>query len=371
MSNRVLSSKQVGRLIVGYTVGAAILSLPNVAVRVFGVSAWWALIIIGLIFSAGAWLTARLVRKFPDETLVEFAPKLVGSPLAWLFNLIIVSMFLGIVPIEVRAMVEITNISILPYAPAWFISGSFLLAVVYGVVKGLDTFTQVNEILIGIALIIGAGVVILGWQNFDSIHLYPLFHAGEFSIQPWLLAGASFPFFGFPIIYYLAPFLKDTEKIAESTIRSTLVVTILFSFFTLTVLGVFGDKETMSQGWPALELAKSINLPGVFIERMDLVLIMAWIPAIYTTATASFFFGVVGLLRLFKLKRASPIIWGLAVVFYWVSGQLTNYFQWIRWSNYLAIVGLFISFILPILLWLAYLMRPNANKAKPEGGRAR
>ncbi|HOQ23984.1 MAG TPA: endospore germination permease [Bacillota bacterium] len=373
MSRRVLSAKQVGRLVVGHTVGAAILTLPNVAVRAFGSSAWWVLFVLGLFFTVGAWFTAVLVRRFPEETLVEFAPKLLGRPLGFILNLLLILMLLSIVPIEVRAMLEITNISILPLGPAWFISGIFLLAVAYGVSKGLDTFAQVNEILIGLALIIGATVVVLGWQNFDSIHLYPLFHPKDFRWQPMLLIGPSMAFFGYPIIYYLAPFLKDPDRLVGSATRSMFFITLLFSFFTLTIQGVFGDKETLNQSWPALELAKSIHLPGIFIERMDLVLILAWIPAIYTTASASMFFGILALVRLFKLRSTSLVIWGLAAIFYWLSGLLTNYFEWTKWSGYLGFLGLFISILLPLVLWLAYLMRPGADQAEPkgEGGTAR
>lgn len=366
MSRETLSEKQVGRLLVGITVGGTILTLPSVAAKAFGTAAWWVLIGFGLVFIIGGWLTARLVEKFPDETLVEFGPRLLGKPLGIVLNLFLILVFFSIVPLVTRLMVEITNIAVLPFGPSWFISGFFLLAVVYGVAKGLDTFVQVNEILVFISIAIGATVVLLGWQNFNKVHLLPLFYVKEFNLKnPSLFLGPALAFFGYPILFYLAPYIRGSGKITGQTVRSLVFVTILYSFFTLTVLGVFGVQETINQGWPALELAKSVNMPGIFLERLDLVLILSWIPALYTTAAASFFFGVLGLVRTFKLQKyASWFIWSLAIIFFFASGRLTNYFVWNKVAVYIGLVGMTVSLVYPLLLWFAYLLRPRAAEQR-------
>ena len=359
MNGRVLATKQVGRLVLGYTVGGTILALPTVTTRAFGTSAWWLLLIYGLVFTLGGWLTARLATKFPDETFIEFGAKILGTPLSWALNLFLILVFLAVVPLETRLMVEIATIAVLPHAPSWFISGFFLLVVTYSIVKGLDTFAQVNEFLIIASILIGAAVVILGWQNADLIHMLPLVNLRDFRLQPDLILVPSFAFFGYPILLYLAPFLKDPKKMTVYTVRTLVFISLLFGFFTFTVLSVFGAKETLNQGWPALELAKSINIPGIFIERLDLVLILSWIPAIFTTAAVSFFFGVLGIIRLFKLKNASAVIWTLSIVFFFASGRLTNFFMWNRFSIYLSYAGIILSLGLPLFLWVAYLIRPN------------
>jgi spore germination protein len=368
MNGRVLATKQVGRLLLGYTVGGTILALPTVTTAAFGTSAWWMLLIYGLVFTLGGWLTARLASKFPEETLVEFGAKILGNPLNWLINLFLIAMFLAVVPMETRLMVEIATIAVLPNAPSWFISGFFLLVVTYSIVKGLDTFAQINEILIIASVLIGAAVVILGWQNADLTHLLPLFYLKDFKLQPDLLLTTSFAFFGYPILLYLAPFLKEPRRMTAYTIRTLIFIAILFAFFTFTVLSVFGAKETLNQGWPALELAKSINIPGIFIERLDLVLILSWIPAIFTTAACSFYFGVLGIVRLFKIKNASAIIWTLAIVFFFASGSLTNFFMWNRITTYLSYAAIVISLGIPFFLWIAYLIRPNSKTRNGRGG---
>lgn len=359
MNNQAeISNKQVSRLLLGYTMGVSLLIMPSGMAKSFGESAWIFTIVYGLIFTVGAWLTGRLTEKFPDETLVEFGPKLLGKYISFLLNLGLSLYFLALVTYQTRAMVELVNIAIIPFGPGWFIAGLFLLAVMYGVVKGLTTFVQLNELLIGLALAIGMLVVALGWQNFKVIHLFPVFDIDRINLDnPMRLMALASSFIGYPILLYLTPFIKKPQGITGRAIRTLLFITVIYSFLNLTVIGVFGSMETMNQGWPVLELAKSVNLSGLLLERLDLVLLLAWIPAVYTSTIGSMFFGIEGISRLFKIRWKSPIIGALTIVLFLITNSITNYFHWIRIGNYLAIIGIFFSLAMPVLLWLAYLMR--------------
>lgn len=359
MNNKpFISNKQVSRLLLGYTLGASLLIMPSKMAQSFGESAWLFVIGYGLIFTFGAWLTARLAEKYPDDTLVEFGPKLLGKTISFLINLGLSAYFLALVFFQTRAMVELANIAIIPFGPGWFIAGFFLLAVMYGVIKGLDTFVQLNELLIGLALFIGIVVCVLGWQNFKVLHLFPIFNIKQINLKsPMQLAALSSAFIGYPILFFITPFINKPSGITKRAVRTMFFITIIYSFLVLTVIGVFGAKETMNQGWPVLELAKSVNLSGILLERLDLVFLLAWIPAVYTSATVSFFFGVDGMSRLFKIRWRSPLIWILTVLLFITTNLIANYFHWMRIGNYLAITGIFFSLAVPLLLWAAYLFR--------------
>lgn len=368
-NNPFVSNKQVSRLLLGYTLGASLLIMPSGMARSFGESAWFFVIGYGLIFTLGTWLTARLVEKYPDQTIVEFGPKLLGKFLSFLLNLGLSLYFLALVPFQARAMVELTNIAILPFGAGWFVAGFFMLAVLYGVIKGLDTFAQLNELLIGLAILVGMIVTVLGWQNFRLFHLFPIIDVNAINLKsPLQLATLSSAFIGYPILFLVAPFIKKPKGITGRAVRTMLFITLVYSFLVLTVVGVFGAKETMNQGWPVLELAKSVNLPGLLVERLDLVMLLAWIPAVYTSATGSLFFGIEGISRLFKIKWRSPLAWILAVVLFFMTNAITNYFHWVRIGIYLAIAGLFFSLAVPALLWIVYLFRHKEGQAN-DGGR--
>src|SRR5687768_15157025 len=115
-------------MIIGYNIGGGILTLPSLAAGIFGSSGWLLVLTLGLIYTGSAWIAARLAEKFPEETIVEYSPRLLGKLIGLLFNLILIAHLFLVIPIDVRILQELVNISLLPGAPTWFVSGSFLFA---------------------------------------------------------------------------------------------------------------------------------------------------------------------------------------------------------------------------------------------------
>src|SRR5690554_98089 len=178
-----LSSRQIILLILGITIGGGILILPGRCARVLGAGGWLLAPISGVIFIFGAWVTARLGRFFPDETVMEFSRRLLGRPLGILVSLVFILFFFLYVPVEIRILQELVNISILRRAPSWFVTGAFLLVLAYSTNTDFETLTQVNEILIEITIIVGLLVAFLGWRFFDPFHLRPVFSGGEINLS--------------------------------------------------------------------------------------------------------------------------------------------------------------------------------------------
>ena len=133
---------------------------------------------------------------------------------------------------------------------------------------------------------------------------------------------------------------------------------LLYTFLTVTTFGVFGRNEVAGQAWPGLELAKAVNFEVVILERLDMILIISWLSAIFTTCFLSYHFAVAGLSRLFNLRSHSPLAWALAPVIYYLNTILTNYFAWNQWLSYLSVLALFVGVVFPVfLLFVAGLRR--------------
>ena len=301
---RFLSVRQIVLLIIGFSIGGGILALPNSAARAMGSGGWLWVFGIGLVVVINGLITAALVRFFPEDTAFEFSQKLLGRPLGIAFGVLLVLFFLSVIPIETRILQELVNISILPQASTWFVSGLFLVTLAYAVSQGVKSVVYVNELLMEIALVVGFAVTFLAWQHFDPIHLFPLL--GEFRLD---LAhfreelGVAYIYTGFPVVLFFLPYFKSPQKIGKATVIGTAVLTLTYTFFTLTVLGVFGYKEALNLSFPGLELAKSVNLETVILERLDLVLVVAWISAIFTTCLVAYFITVLGVSKLLGIKK--------------------------------------------------------------------
>lgn len=359
---RSLDARQVTLVVLGFGIGGGILTLPSLAAKVFGASGWLIVLVLGLFYTGGAWIAGRLAEKFPEETIIEYSPRLLGKYLGLLFNLIFITSFLLVIPIEIRILQELVNISLLPDAPIWFVSGSFLLAIAYGASRQIDQIAQVNELLIEIAIIVGLFVVLLAMQHFEPLHLLPFF--SKDLIHPDKvneLVGMAFSFASFPVISMVVPYLRNPRQTTPAVVKGNIFITLVYTIFTLIVLGVFGYQETTKLSWVALELAKSINIEAVILERLDLVLIVSWISALYTTALLAGFVVSASVKRMFKLKKHAYVIWALVPLVYYLSTIFTNYFVWTRWSVYVAALFVVISVFFYPLLYLLSLRKGNGH----------
>lgn len=352
-NQRTLSPRQITLLILGFGVGGGILTLPSLAAEVLGASGWLLVLALGFLYTGSAWVVARLAVKFPEETIIEYSPRLLGKWLGLLFNLAFIIQIFLVTPINIRILQELVNISLLPGAPTWFVSGSYLLVLAYGASRQLDQIAQVNELLIEIALMVGFFVVLTTFQQFEPLHLLPVLSRDQINLDKIeQLVGMNFAFGSMQVVSMVVPYIRDPQQTAKATVKAALIITFTYTLFTVVALGVFGYKEAIELSWVGLELAKSVNFQAVILQRLDLILIVSWISALYTTGlTASFLTGT-ALGRLFRTRKATAFIWGLVPVVYYLCTKLENYFVWSRASFYVALLSLVITFIGYPLLYL-------------------
>ena len=360
---RSLSARQVTLLILGYSIGGGILTLPSGAATVFGASGWLVVFLLGLLFIGAAWIIARLAERFPEETIIQYSPRLLGKYIGLLFNLLLIVQFFGVIPINIRILQELVNISLLPGAPTWFVSGLYLLALAYGATREINQIAQVNELLIELAIVVGVFVVLSALQHFEPLHLLPLFSKDQVHLDKLdQILGLTFSFGGLPVISMVVPFIRNPHQTTKATVKANVFITLIYTFFTVITIGVFGYKETIELAWVALELAKSVNFRAVILERLDLVLIVSWISALFTTGFISMFLVGSALGQLFRGRQKTYLIWALVPVTYYLSARLKNYFIWAHWSVYLAALALVITFLFYPLLYLLSLRKGKRHE---------
>jgi spore germination protein len=360
---RSLSARQVTLMILGYGIGGGILTLPSLAAGIFGASGWLAVLVIGLLYVGVAWIAGRLAEKFPEETIIEYSPRLLGKVIGLLFNLAFIALLYLVIPVNIRILQELVNISLLPGAPTWFVSGTYLLALAYGASREVDQIAQVNELLIEIAIFVGLFVVVASFQHFDPIHLLPVFSKDQINLdQMEQLLGLTFAFGSLPVVNMVVPYIRNPRQTTKATMKASFFIALIYTFFTAVSLGVFGYKEAIDLSWIGLELAKSVNSRAVILQRLDLVLIVSWISALYTTGLISSFLVGLALGQLVRVRKKAYIIWALVPVTYYLSASLKNYFIWTRWSIYVALLSLVIAFFFYPLLYFLSLRKEKRHE---------
>ncbi len=362
---RSLSARQVALIIIGFTIGAGVLTLPSAAAELMGATGWLWVLVTGLLFTGAAWVAVKLALQSPGETLVEYSQQLLGKPLGILYSLLLAAYFFSFLPVETRVLQELVNISLLPIAPTWFVSGSFIFAMAYGASRDIRQMAQVNELLIELALLTGVFVTLLSWQHFEPMHLLPFLAKDQLHLENFKVGvGTAFAYAGYQVINLILPNIKNPREATKATLKALLTVVVVYTFFTITVIGVFGYKETMAVAWSGLELAKSVNLEAIFLERLDLILLIAWLSAIYTTGLLTYYFGALILSKIFHLPNHALVVWAMAPVIYYLSTLLKNYFTWNEWGFYISLFTLAVSFIFTPFLYLLSLLKKRGERGR-------
>ncbi|NLY90258.1 MAG: GerAB/ArcD/ProY family transporter [Firmicutes bacterium] len=363
VGGRSLSARQVTLMVLGYGIGGGILTLPSLAAGVFGASGWLAVFLLGLVYVGATWIVGRLAEKFPEETIIEYSPRLLGKVIGLLFNLAFVVHLFLVIPVNIRILQELVNISLLPGAPTWFVSGSYLLVLAYGASREVNQIAQVNELLIEIAIFVGLFVVLAALQHFEPIHLIPIFSKDQLHLdQLEQLLGLTFAFGSLPVVNMVVPYIRNPHETTKAALKATFFIALIYTFFTAITLGVFGYKEAIDLSWVALELAKSVNFRAVILQRLDLILIVSWISALYTTGLISSFLVGLAIAQLARVRNKVYIIWALVPISYYLSASLKNYFVWTQWSIYVAVMSLVITFFFYPLLYLLSLRKGKRHE---------
>ena len=119
----------------------------------------------------------------------------------------------------------------------------------------------------------------------------------------------------------------------------------------------------MAIDWSGLELAKSVNLEAIILERLDLILLIAWLSAIYTTGLLTYYIAALTLSKIWRLPSHAPIVWAMAPLIYYLSTLLKNYFTWNEWSFYISLLTLAISFDFTPLLYLLSKLKKRGERS--------
>lgn len=114
-------------------------------------------------------------------------------------------------------------------------------------------------------------------------------------------------YLGVEVVLFLAPFLKNPKNLIKNSTIAISIITVIYTYIILLSLLAFGADEVIHLVYPTMTLAKMIEVPGAFLERLDSFLMVAWIPFSYTTIIIYFYVGVFAISQIFKLKDHRPI----------------------------------------------------------------
>ncbi|QBK25919.1 GerAB/ArcD/ProY family transporter [Ureibacillus thermophilus] len=346
----LISSIQFAGIIASTIIGVTLLVLPRIIVTEVGEAAI-IVSITGLMISFISLMALILLgKKYPNHTIMGCNRMLLGKFIGTFFNCLIVILAIIIMSFEVREFAEVLANGLLPNTP---IEISIILMIIVCALAGfhnVSTFAYIHFFYLPFILI-PMILFFLAFEDIKVYHFLPILGHNlsfkEFMHGALNMASAITNFY---VIAMLSPYIKDYNKSLKHGIWGFFLGGVTIIYTIVVSLGVFGVVELHKIYWPVLSLSRIIEIPGEVLSRVDAIVLINWIFAVFTTLLSYYFVIVRGTAEIFRTDKYHFIATLMVPVVFIVALVPNNIYEIYRYGIKVAGFAMILYIILPISL---------------------
>lgn len=353
--NGKISVRQVEIFLILQMLNTAILFLPKIAGRYVGRNGYILpilAIIPGIIY---IYCIDALTRQFAKETLVEFAPKIVPSFIAYIILILFAIKIAITTGLEVRMLGEMVSEVLLPKTPLQVIILVMLFTVAYLVKSGIEATGRMAEVLIYFVAIPLILVFVLIVPHAEYKQLMPFFQTNLRGIGLGTFV-VSLAFSPIEFMLMMSGLMQKPKKAKRTMLVAVITIGVVEAIIVLLTYTGVGFNEVQRQVWPVLTLMQSISLSSSIIENQEILMMTGWILSIFMYISAGIYFTSLIGSRSLKYQRENVFILPLVPVIYFIAmipeNLVAAYDYYNRFQLYFGI-----WFLLPIPLILALIAK--------------
>ncbi|UPK43606.1 GerAB/ArcD/ProY family transporter [Paenibacillus pabuli] len=350
--NQGVTGRQLVLLIMLLSVTGTLIQPHAQAIFYAKQHAYLSYIPVFIVMVASLWMLNRVQRRFPNqdlfESLVERFPFL-----GRVTSLLYIMFFLFIFARDIRLLGDYISITLLETTPISIIVLTLMVMAVFIVRGGLGSLIGMSELYVALFLLNSLIVPFMLIQQINMDNLMPYFDIDIAGVGKgsWYI----FSFFGEMIAI---PFVvKGSDFRFKSvmwgiTISALLLVLIITE--TITAIGVPIASRLV---YPSYELARQLQISD-FLDRFDLALAAATLPAMITKLAFDLYFICWGLKRMIP-KVSGKVMTGPVALLGFVCGFwfFKNAIQLFRFTREWTWIAIVFEVLFPIILFV--FLRPR------------
>jgi len=363
-SDEQIDSKDIMVAVPSMVIAVGILTLPNIIAQSTRFSDGWIVIVLtGIIAVFFTWVIAKLASKFPSQSFLTYSSSLVSRPVAIVLTLLFSLQGVVITAYEIRMITDISHEYLFEKTPIEVIALSFLLIVIYAISGSRIGVFRLNILFLPIILVITAGLIFFSISYMKIDHLLPVFTT---DIKGYIQGSidAMLAYIGFSILFFYVALTKDPKKVPKRAAIGMSSVIVFYLALYLTSIAVFGVSVTEVLRLPIIELAKSVEIPGGFFERMESLFFVIWVTAIFTTTMMAFDVAVLALQSIFSKVNKRNIVFSLSPFILFLSMIPDNYLEMQNIGDFFSYYSYGLAIFVALLLWVMYGIRGGKQHGK-------
>ncbi|HZX21867.1 MAG TPA: endospore germination permease [Clostridia bacterium] len=287
----IISINQMIFILALTMISTGILRLPRSLADIVPYDHWIILLAAGLVVTAVIAIYAWIIKLRPGIQYFEILSESLSKPIAYIVALAYIVYFIGLNGLVVRIFGETIKVYLLTRTPIEVINVSLLISCIYLSRKGIEVLGKLSTFLFPIVLTVSVFLFLLSFINTNFRNLLPVFQITPIQV----LRGIPVTILSFLGIEVVLFFGANLEKPRES-IKATVAVAAVVLFYLLVIVSTFaqfGPMQIKKLVWPTLDLFDTVQIPGLFIENVQVVVMSAWVVAVFTTIAPLYLAGVI------------------------------------------------------------------------------
>ncbi len=298
-----------------------------------------------------------LYKKYPNDTIVTYMPKIYGKFLGNVLSIAYIVYFTYISSRVFRDFVELISAFSLQHTPKIIFSLLFIITVIYAVYNDIDNISSLAQlyfIIIIVIKIVSFFLVIAPQDNFKFYNIKPILSSGILDLMKKSWPLITVPYGETVLFTMFYPLVIENSKIKKAAVLSIIMDAILLAINSITFICTLGANFASSTNFPLLETYRLINI-GDFLSRLDIIFILVFLVDGFFKISIFLYGAVLGTSQILRLKntRILPIPFG-AIVLVAALSMAKNYPQHIKFGlNYVVkYVHVPMQIIIPVLTLL-------------------
>ncbi|MDH4618567.1 GerAB/ArcD/ProY family transporter [Brevibacillus sp. AY1] len=213
------------------------------------------------------------------------------------------------------------------------------------------SFSRFNEVIQPATLLLLLIVLTQIFRETDFGRVLPVLGDG---ILPVLHAFPTvfFSLLGFEILLFIQPFMEKPTQALKASLLAIGTTVVLYTVLTVLSIAVMGSSEVVLNEYPTLSIIKNIEVPGAFLERLDSIMMMVWVPFAVTTIVMFHYCASLITSQLLKLQEHRVISLLFVPVVFLIAVLPRNILEVVEWNKWTSWLGATLISLVPLLLIL-------------------
>ncbi|MBU3177761.1 spore germination protein [Clostridium estertheticum] len=359
MDNRAnqITSGQLMALIVSIQAGAGTLNLPTYLALACGHDGWISALTYGIIMTAIISISIKLMNRYNNKSIYEINTFLYGKYLGRFLNLLIVLYLWYSACLYLRIYTNVIHVHLLRSTPSLVLCIFTLIPTYYLAWYGIKYIARFAP-MIYLCLTFCLFLFFLVFKDLRFSFLMPIGQSGIAGIKA-SFGPCIFALLGYEIITVIYPEITNKKKTMKYAIGANVIATIFCVILLLVTTSFFGEEMIKKSLYSMIKLSRSYRAP--IIERMDILFIAIWIPAMAMATRGYFCITYYSINKLLNLKKKGIYLFVFTSITILLSNAPKSISNLRVYENSMTIYGITFSVFLVICYLLSFIRKKGVK----------